>query len=115
MDAKAKAGGVTITTPLGKFGTGLRTIWLGDPDGITNYFAQLMRNTQAAPAQPVACLTMQKTTVDVEAQCGVRISDRTGTSNVFSVHLRPATLAHRQAWSSSFSVRQLRSGCAAGK
>jgi len=52
VDAKAKAGGVTITTPLGKFGTGLRTIWLGDPDGITNYFAQLMRNTQAAPAQP---------------------------------------------------------------
>ena len=51
VDAQAKAGGVTITTPLGKFGTGLRTIWLGDPDGITNYFAQLMRNTQAAPAQ----------------------------------------------------------------
>jgi len=25
--------------------------WLGDPDGITNYFAQLMRNPQAAPAQ----------------------------------------------------------------
>jgi predicted enzyme related to lactoylglutathione lyase len=52
VDARAKAGGVTITTPLGKFGTGLRTIWLGDPDGITNYFAQLMRNTQAAPTQP---------------------------------------------------------------
>jgi uncharacterized glyoxalase superfamily protein PhnB len=51
VDAKAKAGGVTITTPLGKFGTGLRTIWLGDPDGITNYFAQLTRPPQAAPAQ----------------------------------------------------------------
>jgi catechol 2,3-dioxygenase-like lactoylglutathione lyase family enzyme len=49
--SRAKAGNVTITTPLGNFGAGLRTIWLGDPDGITNYFAQLMRNTQAAGAQ----------------------------------------------------------------
>jgi predicted enzyme related to lactoylglutathione lyase len=47
VDARAKAQGVTITTPLGNFGAGLRTVWLGDPDGITNYFAQLMRNTQA--------------------------------------------------------------------
>lgn len=52
VDARAKAQGVSITTPLGNFGTGLRTIWLGDPDGITNYFAQLMRSTQAVPAQP---------------------------------------------------------------
>jgi catechol 2,3-dioxygenase-like lactoylglutathione lyase family enzyme len=51
VDARAKAQGVTITTPLGNFGTGLRTVWLGDPDGITNYFAQLMRNTQAGGAQ----------------------------------------------------------------
>jgi catechol 2,3-dioxygenase-like lactoylglutathione lyase family enzyme len=48
VDARAKAQGVTITTPLGHFGAGLRTIWLGDPDGITNYFAQLTRNSQAA-------------------------------------------------------------------
>lgn len=48
VDARAKAAGVSITTPLGNFGTGLRTIWLGDPDGITNYFAQMMRSTQAA-------------------------------------------------------------------
>jgi predicted enzyme related to lactoylglutathione lyase len=47
VDTRAKAQGVTITTPLGNFGTGLRTVWLGDPDGITNYFAQLMRSTQA--------------------------------------------------------------------
>ena len=47
VDARAKAQGVTITTPLGNLGAGLRTVWLGDPDGITNYFAQLMRNTQA--------------------------------------------------------------------
>jgi catechol 2,3-dioxygenase-like lactoylglutathione lyase family enzyme len=51
VDSRAKAGSVTIATPLGNFGAGLRTIWLGDPDGITNYFAQLMRNTQAAGAQ----------------------------------------------------------------
>ena len=49
VDARAKAQGVAITTPLGNFGTGLRTIWLGDPDGITNYFAQLTRVSQAAP------------------------------------------------------------------
>jgi catechol 2,3-dioxygenase-like lactoylglutathione lyase family enzyme len=48
VDARAKAQSVTITTPLGNFGAGLRTIWLGDPDGITNYFAQLTRNSQAA-------------------------------------------------------------------
>jgi predicted enzyme related to lactoylglutathione lyase len=47
VDARAKAQGITITTPLGNFGAGLRTVWLGDPDGITNYFAQLMRSTQA--------------------------------------------------------------------
>jgi catechol 2,3-dioxygenase-like lactoylglutathione lyase family enzyme len=47
VDARAQADGVSITTPLGNFSAGLRTIWLGDPDGITNYFAQLMRTTQA--------------------------------------------------------------------
>jgi catechol 2,3-dioxygenase-like lactoylglutathione lyase family enzyme len=51
VDARARAQGVTIMTPLGNFGTGLRTVWLGDPDGIINYFAQLMRNSQAAGAQ----------------------------------------------------------------
>jgi len=51
VDARAKAAGVSIATPLGNFGAGLRTIWLGDPDGITNYFAQLLRSTQATGAQ----------------------------------------------------------------
>jgi catechol 2,3-dioxygenase-like lactoylglutathione lyase family enzyme len=51
VDERARAHGVTITTPLGNFGAGLRTVWLGDPDGITNYFAQLMRTTQAAGAR----------------------------------------------------------------
>jgi predicted enzyme related to lactoylglutathione lyase len=47
VDARARARGVTIVTPLGNFGAGLRTIWLGDPDGIVNYFAQLSRVSQA--------------------------------------------------------------------
>jgi catechol 2,3-dioxygenase-like lactoylglutathione lyase family enzyme len=48
VDARAKARGVTITQPLGNFSAALRTIWLGDPDGIVNYFAQLTRSTRAA-------------------------------------------------------------------
>jgi predicted enzyme related to lactoylglutathione lyase len=43
VDAKAKAQNVKIDTPLGNFSAGLRTIWLSDPDGITNYFAQILR------------------------------------------------------------------------
>ena len=49
VDVKAKAQSVKIDTPLGNFSAGLRTIWLGDPDGIVNYFAQLTRATRAAP------------------------------------------------------------------
>lgn len=47
VDAKAKAHQVKIDTPLGNFSAGLRTIWLSDPDGITNYFAQIMRGPQS--------------------------------------------------------------------
>ena len=47
VDAKAKAQSVKIDTPLGNFSAGLRTIWLSDPDGITNYFAQIMRPSQS--------------------------------------------------------------------
>jgi predicted enzyme related to lactoylglutathione lyase len=46
VDARAKAGSVKITQPLGMFGQGLKTVWLADPDGITNYFAQILRTTQ---------------------------------------------------------------------
>jgi predicted enzyme related to lactoylglutathione lyase len=46
VDARAKAANITITQPLGPFGGGLRTIWLADPDGITNYFAQILRTSQ---------------------------------------------------------------------
>ena len=47
VDARAKAHGVKIDTPLGNFGAGLRTIWLSDHDGITNYFAQIVRGGQS--------------------------------------------------------------------
>jgi catechol 2,3-dioxygenase-like lactoylglutathione lyase family enzyme len=50
VDAKAKTDGVTIDRPLGPFGQGLRTIWLADPDGVTNYFAQIIRRQPAPPA-----------------------------------------------------------------
>ena len=51
VDAKAKAQSVTIDRPLGLFGQGLRTIWLSDPDGVTNYFAQILpRRPAAAPS-----------------------------------------------------------------
>ena len=48
VDVKAKARGVQIDTPLGNFSAGLRTIWLSDPDGVTNYFAQIIRNTPSS-------------------------------------------------------------------
>jgi catechol-2,3-dioxygenase len=47
VDVKAKAKAVKIDTPLGNFSAGLRTIWLSDPDGITNYFAQIIRAPQS--------------------------------------------------------------------
>jgi hypothetical protein len=54
VDAKAKAEQVQIDRPLGPFGTGLRTIWLSDPDGVTNYFAQILPRTAAQPAPPTS-------------------------------------------------------------
>jgi catechol-2,3-dioxygenase len=48
VDIKAKARGVQIDTPLGNFSAGLRTIWLSDPDGVTNYFAQIIRNAPSS-------------------------------------------------------------------
>jgi catechol-2,3-dioxygenase len=51
VDVKAKAQSVKIDTPLGNFSAGLRTIWLSDPDGVTNYFAQIMRR-QATTQNP---------------------------------------------------------------
>lgn len=42
VDAWAKVRDVTVETPLGGLpGFDLRFVWLNDPDGVTNYFAQI--------------------------------------------------------------------------
>lgn len=42
VNALAKARHVTVETPLGSLpGFNLRFVWLNDPDGVTNYFAQV--------------------------------------------------------------------------
>jgi quinoprotein glucose dehydrogenase len=42
VDARARARGVAVEQPLGDMpGFPLRTVWLNDPDGVTNYFAQV--------------------------------------------------------------------------
>ena len=42
VDARAKARNVTVEEPLSNMsGFSLRTVWLNDPDGVTNYFAQV--------------------------------------------------------------------------
>jgi len=52
IDRLAKERGVTIDQPLSELrGFALRTIWLDDPDGITNYFAQTGASRRAAAAQ----------------------------------------------------------------
>ena len=68
VDARARAEQVQIDRPLGPFGTGLRTIWLGDPDGITNYFAQILplvrsRRALAAGGQRPASAARSAATV----------------------------------------------------
>ena len=52
VDAKAKARGVAVETPLNKLsGFDLVTVWLNDPDGVTNYFAQVGPNSRTARGQ----------------------------------------------------------------
>jgi catechol 2,3-dioxygenase-like lactoylglutathione lyase family enzyme len=52
VDAKAKARGVTVETPLNKLaGFDLTTVWLNDPDGVTNYFAQVGPDSRTARGQ----------------------------------------------------------------
>ena len=42
VDAKAKRRNITVETPLNRLsGFALTTVWLNDPDGVTNYFAQV--------------------------------------------------------------------------
>jgi catechol 2,3-dioxygenase-like lactoylglutathione lyase family enzyme len=51
VDALAKARQVPIDQPLsGLPGFNLRTIWLDDPDGVTNYFAETGQSRQARAA-----------------------------------------------------------------
>src|SRR5688500_14180945 len=46
VDALAKQHAVPVETPLGETMPGLRTVWLYDPDQVTNYFAEIQ------PRQP---------------------------------------------------------------
>ncbi len=49
VDAKAKSRNIAVETPLNKLaGFNLVTVWLNDPDGVTNYFAQVARPPAAA-------------------------------------------------------------------
>lgn len=49
VDAKAKSRNIPVETPLNKLsGFNLVTVWLNDPDGVTNYFAQVNRPSQGA-------------------------------------------------------------------
>ena len=53
VDAKARhRGGIAVETPLNKLaGFDLVTVWLNDPDGVTNYFAQVGPNSRTARAR----------------------------------------------------------------
>ena len=49
VDAKAKSRDIAVETPLNKLaGFDLVTVWLNDPDGVTNYFAQVGPNSRTA-------------------------------------------------------------------
>ena len=49
VDANAKTRGVTVETPLGGVpGFNVRTVWLNDPDGVTDYFYQMGARGDAA-------------------------------------------------------------------
>ena len=49
-EAKGKRRGLAVETPLNKLaGFNLTTIWLNDPDGVTNYFAQIGQRAATPP------------------------------------------------------------------
>jgi catechol 2,3-dioxygenase-like lactoylglutathione lyase family enzyme len=49
VDAKAKSRSIAVETPLNKLGGfDLVTVWLNDPDGVTNYFAQVGPSSRTA-------------------------------------------------------------------
>lgn len=50
--ARADHRGITVETPLNRLrGFDLTTVWLNDPDGVTNYFAQVGPNSRTAQAR----------------------------------------------------------------
>lgn len=53
MNSRALAEQVTVETPLGGLQgfPGLKTVWLNDPDGVTNYFYQTERRPAVAQGQ----------------------------------------------------------------
>jgi catechol 2,3-dioxygenase-like lactoylglutathione lyase family enzyme len=52
-DARGKARHIAVETPLNKLaGFDLVTVWLNDPDGVTNYFAQVNRSVQPPGQRP---------------------------------------------------------------
>ncbi|WP_404713543.1 VOC family protein [Sphingomonas sp. MMS24-J13] len=55
VDARGKAWKIPVESPLSDLkGFALRTVWLNDPDGVTNYFAQVGVRPGAAAAPAVA-------------------------------------------------------------
>lgn len=49
VDARARHQDIAVETPLNRLaGFDLTTIWLNDPDGVTNYFAQVGPNSRTA-------------------------------------------------------------------
>lgn len=55
VDAKAKARHIAVETPLNKLkGFNLITVWLNDPDGVTNYYAELGPGSRGARTQASA-------------------------------------------------------------
>ena len=52
VDARARHRSIPVETPLNRLrGFDLTTIWLNDPDGVTNYFAQVGPNSRTAQEQ----------------------------------------------------------------
>jgi catechol 2,3-dioxygenase-like lactoylglutathione lyase family enzyme len=53
VDARGKEWKIAVESPLSDLrGFALRTVWLNDPDGVTNYFAQVGVRPAGAPATP---------------------------------------------------------------
>ena len=52
VDVRARHRGIAVETPLNRLrGFDLTTVWLNDPDGVTNYFAQVGPNSRTAREQ----------------------------------------------------------------